>query len=118
MPARADGSVVDWAASIRGAWDISEAGALRQMAVFLDAGAPVGLYKPFGARAHAHGQVQDSSAKGCVLAWLCSRPGTACAFVGTIVQLAVCRASLLACSGTRQHGGPRLRLCGMLVTDS
>lgn len=25
MPTRADGSVVDWAAGIRGAWDISEA---------------------------------------------------------------------------------------------
>ncbi len=38
MPVRADGTVVDWAASIRAAWDISEAGALRQMDVFLDAG--------------------------------------------------------------------------------
>ncbi len=38
MPVRADGMVVDWAASIRAAWDISEAGALRQMDVFLDAG--------------------------------------------------------------------------------
>ncbi|KAK9843470.1 hypothetical protein WJX81_004296 [Elliptochloris bilobata] len=40
MPLRADGTAVDWAAGIRGAWDISEAGALRQMDVFLDAGFP------------------------------------------------------------------------------
>ena len=43
-PTRPDGTVVDWTSGIRGAWDISEAGALRQMAVFLDAGEPDQAY--------------------------------------------------------------------------
>jgi hypothetical protein len=91
MPARADGSAVDWAAGIRGAWDISEAGALRQMAVFLDAGAPGGSIRSLSVHLSMQKSGAGSVRKGCVLARSCSLPGTAYALAGAMLQLAVCK---------------------------
>jgi hypothetical protein len=48
MPVRPDGSVVDWASSIRAAWDISESAALALTEQFLSEGALMSL--PFFAR--------------------------------------------------------------------
>ena len=48
LPVRADGTVVDWAAPILAAWDISEAAALAIMEQFLAEGAPLMTW-PFSA---------------------------------------------------------------------
>ena len=91
MPARADGSAVDWTAGIRGAWDISEAGALCQMAVFLDAGAPGRLQMPVCALVYARIRCGTVAQKLCAgkdvqLARYSLPPWAVCP-----LQLAICK---------------------------